>query len=932
MKNFAIVTIFLMATVAAAAPGDLDLTFGIKGGYTITDLGSLQLDERPFDTAVQSDGKIVVVGYRDSETLAFVREHLVMRLNVDGSLDTSFSGDGWLTIADVGQLGTSYAVAIQPDGKIVVGGGAGVGSSTAFVFRLKPDGDLDTTFSGDGIQTVISTGCILSMALATDGKIVASTYYNGGAFPLGYRTYVVRFNSDGTLDNSFDTDGKRLVNDATNQTVHFPHGTAIQSDGKIVVAGQTNTGSTPFYDVALVRLETNGAFDTTFDSDGVVRTQLATQESSAKSVVVQADGKIVVAGGISQPSTTAVDPGMFRYNSDGSLDTSFDGDGYRIYEVIANNEDFFFEDLATQADGKYVAVVSGVTSFPFFIKDDHWIVRVNSDGSPDNTFDANSVVKSQWCEGGRSVAIHSDGSIVAAGSRDRLDDAEYEHGTCVQRFNTNGAVDHTFAATPSNGKATIGAFGLKTIYDVAYQLSGKLLVAGVGTSSTGLDAAIVARINADGSLDTTFMDEGVYSRSDSVSNLAFNDVEVLSDGGFYVAGNVSSSSAMIAKFTGNGVLDTSFSGDGIATTSNALRFNALAVQPDGKVVGCGSIGTSTRSGRVVRFTASGSVEVTTTNNMGSPGFDNDILDCGFQSNGELVVVGYGRDNAVSSDRVAISRHLTSMAIDSTFGTSGVSTVDLSISVDDRGRDMVIQSDNKILVASTGFNGLNFDMAAIRFDADGTLDPSLSSNFGSGGVMLIDFFLGTANDSGKAILLQPDGQILVGGDQDNGINSRFGVTKLNSGGGIVGGFGTLGRAVAIFPGTTAIANSMAFYSNNKIVMAGQVFEGPTPQLALARFQNELIPTAAGVTISGQVLDPDRNGVSNAVVTVEGTNGSRITTRTSSFGYFVFEGVAAGNSYVISVGSKRFSFEPRVVSVTDDVFGLEFIATEQSSRGF
>ncbi len=149
---------------------------------------------------------------------------------------------------------------------------------------------------------------------------------------------------------------------------------------------------------------------------------------------------------------------------------------------------------------------------------------------------------------------------------------------------------------------------------------------------------------------------------------------------------------------------------------------------------------------------------------------------------------------------------------------------------------------------------------------------------------------------------------------------------------MGGFGTLGRAVAIFPGTTAIANSMAFYSNNKIVMAGQVFEGPTPQLALARFQNELIPTAAGVTISGQVLDPDRNGVSNAVVTVEGTNGSRITTRTSSFGYFVFEGVAAGNSYVISVGSKRFSFEPRVVSVTDDVFGLEFIATEQSSRGF
>ena len=227
--------------------------------------------------------------------------------------------------------------------------------------------------------------------------------------------------------------------------------------------------------------------------------------------------------------------------------------------------------------------------------------------------------------------------------------------------------------------------------------------------------------------------------------------------------------------------------------------------------------------------------------------------------------------------------------------------------------------------------MNFDMAAIRLDADGTLDPSLSSNFGTGGVTLIDFFLGTANDQGNAILLQPDGQILVGGDQDNGVNSRFGITKLNSGGAIATGFGTLGRAVAIFPGTTAIANSMAFYSNNKIVMAGQVFDGPTPQLALARFQNELIPTAAGVTISGQVLDPDRNGVSNANVVIEGTNGSRVTTRTSSFGYFVFENVASGHSYVVSVGSKRFSFEPRVVLVTDDVLGLEFIATSVGPHG-
>lgn len=929
MKNLAILIIFLTATVAAA-PGDLDLTFGVKGGYTITDLGSLQLDERSFDTAVQSDGKIVVVGYRDSETLPSFREHLVVRFNADGSLDTTFSGDGWFTIADVGQLGTSYAVVIQPDGKIVVGGGAGIGSSTAFIYRLEPDGDPDTTFSGDGVQTVIATGCVLSMALASDGKLIASTYYNGGAFPSGYLTYVLRLNSDGTLDNTFDSDGKRLINDVLSQTVHYPYGTALQSDGKIVVAGQTGSNTT-FYDLAMVRLETNGSFDLSFDGDGVVRTQLATQETTARSVIVQSDGKIVVSGGISQPSTTFVDPGLFRYESNGSLDTSFDGDGYRIYEVIANNEDFFFDDLVRQADGKYVAIASGVSSYPFFNKDDHWIVRTNSDGSPDNTFDANSVVKSQWCEAGKALAVHTDGSVIAAGSRDRVNDSDYEHGVCVQRFTSAGAVDYSFASSPSDGKATIGAFGLKTIYAIAYQLSGKVLVAGVGTTPSGLDSAIVARINADGTLDTTFMDEGVYARSDALANLAFNDIKVMPDGGFYVVGNANSSSAMIAKFTGNGALDTAFSGDGVATTSNALRFNAIAVQSDGKPIGCGSVGTTTRSGRVVRFTTAGSVEVTTTNNMGSPGFDNDILECGSQSDGRLVVVGYGYDSGAGNDRVAVSRHLTSMTIDTTFGTSGVSTVDISPFVEDQATDIAIQTDDKIVVSATGFNGSNLDMAAVRFEANGALDPSLSSDFGTGGISLIDFLLGTANDYGNAILLQPDGQILVGGTHDNGSNSRFGLTKLNSGGGIAIGFGTLGRALAVFPGSNGFMNSMAFYSNNKVLMAGQVFDGPDPALALARFQNEIIPTAAGVTLSGQVLDPDRNGVANAVVTVEGTNGSRLTARTSTFGYFSFEGIEAGQSYVVSVGSKRFNFEPRLISVTEEILGMEIIATNLGTRG-
>lgn len=934
MRSLVQTTIIFLVVVCSqsllAAPGDIDTTFGVIGGYTVTDLAGAQVDERPNDVAIQPDGKIVVVGYRDG-AIDFTSDHLVTRFNADGSLDTTFSGDGYFTLTGVGQYGSAQAVAIQSDGKIVVAGGAGDGNSTAFIFRLEPDGDLDPTFSADGIQTVISVGTVLSMALASDGKIVASTYYNGGAFPTGYYTYVIRLNSDGTLDTSFDGDGKRLINDASSPTVHFPYGLAIQTDGRIIVAGRTSTSSTLF-DVAMVRLNTNGSFDTSFDTDGIVRTQLATQESQARSVLVQSDGKIVVGGGISQPFTTYMDPGIFRYNSDGSLDTTFDADGYRIYEVIANNEDYYFNEIKRQPDGKYLGIAAGVSSYPTFNRNDFYIVRTNSDGSPDSGFDANSIVKSQWCEGAKALELQSDGAIVAVGSLDRVDLVDYEHGLCVQRFYSNGSVDNSFAAEPSTGRAIISAYGLKTVHAIGNLPSGKILAAGVGEGPSGFDAAVLTRLNSDGTLDTTFMDEGIYVRSNTSTYTAFYDLKVLYDGSFYVAGDAGTSGAMLVKFTGDGVPDTTFSGDGVTTTSNAARFFGVIVQADGKPVGCGSSGSTTRSGRVVRFTSTGSFETVTTNNMGSPGLNNEILECALQSDGKLVVAGYGHESVSDTDRVAVSRHLSTLAVDSAFGTSGVTTFDVSTVLNDRGSDLAIQGDNKILVSSTGTNGADTDMAAIRFDADGAPDTSLAADFGSGGISLIDLVLGSPDDSGNAILAQPDGQILVSGTSVSASNGRFALSKLNSGGAVAIGFGTLGRALTIFPTGSASMNAMAFFGNSKLILGGQVYGPSGPMFALARFQNEFIPTAAGATVGGQVLDADRKGVANAVVTIEGLNGSRLTTRTSAFGYFTVEGLSVGQTYVFNVRSKRHSFEPRVVSVTEDVLGLEFVATSTASREY
>ena len=130
MRSLVQTTIIFLVVVCSqsllAAPGDIDTTFGVIGGYTVTDLAGAQVDERPNDVAIQPDGKIVVVGYRDG-AIDFTSDHLVTRFNADGSLDTTFSGDGYFTLTGVGQYGSALAVAIQSDGKIVVAGGAGDG-------------------------------------------------------------------------------------------------------------------------------------------------------------------------------------------------------------------------------------------------------------------------------------------------------------------------------------------------------------------------------------------------------------------------------------------------------------------------------------------------------------------------------------------------------------------------------------------------------------------------------------------------------------------------------------------------------------------------------------------------------------------------------------------------------------------------------------
>lgn len=896
MKNLLItIWILIFASAIFANPGDLDTTFGVTGGYRVPDFLGLQTYETVNDVIVQSDGKIIIAG--SVTPTVNLTDFLVARYNADGTLDTTFSGDGIFTL-DFGGADEVHAIALQSDGKIVAVGEWG-SSGSNLVFRLLSNGSLDTTFGGGTGRVQVVAGKAISVAIQPDDKIVV-----GGYTSLNEAT-ICRLNTNSSLDTTFDTDGV-----ATYPQAIRANDIAIQPNGRIVFTGSSGG------DTATARILANGALDSSFNSGGVVITPIYSANNEGDAVLIQADGKILVAGGGDD------DASLIRYNSNGSLDSTFDGDGIRLH-LINPNGDNFYNDLAQQPDGKILAlgtITYGVTAL---VRDSFTLSRFNADGSFDVSFDANGFAESQWCEYATAMFLHTDGKIAAVGR----EYAETNWGTCTQRFNADGSVDATFNPNTPNGKITQNFVAVEAVAGLP---NGKIMVAGWDTNQS--DYATLIRLNADGSLDTTFADEGVYQYHPSSDSTRFYDLKVLTDGSFYAAGDGGTiSGAILMKFDPSGNPDATFSGDGIATAgTNASRFYSIAVQSDGKVFGCGSSGsgTSTRNGKVVRFSTSGSIETSVFNSLNAIGGDSEILGCAFQTDGKLVVAGYSNDG--TSDRLAISRHLTTLAIDSTgFGIGGYVINDLSPTLNDRATDLVVQPDNKIVVSSTGINGTgDRDFAVLRYTANGTLDPNLSDNFGSGGISLINIGLTNPNDDANALLLQPDGQILVGGTTDNGTSKRFAVAKLNANGSIAFDYGTLGRATALFDNDDASVSALSFYLNNKILAAGKSWNGTDYDFAIARFENEFAPTSANVSVSGRVINVKGGGIGNVTITLTDANGQVRSVRSNSFGYYNFDEVAAGQTYVITAFSKRFSFDEasKILNINESISDVNFIAQE------
>jgi len=343
--------------VRYSSDGSLDSTFGTNG-ITITDYGpnALNIDAG----ALQADGRIVVAGLTAANNVTRA-DFFLARYNSDGTIDSTF-GDLGRVITDFSDIFPGGAevimsLAVQSDGKIIAGGVAEDATTDGFfaIVRYNYDGTLDQTFGSNGKVFTDFTpfrDSLFAVMVLGDGKILAGgSANNNNSGGLSSNFALARYNADGTLDQSFGVAGKTTT-DFTNNSPDIIHGLAIQPDGKIVACG--------FFPFKLARYTPDGILDTSFGNAGKVVTTFVTgpqaNSSAAFKVAIQSDGNIIAAG---QQNVVGSDFAVARYNSDGTLNSNFGVGGKALTHFPVFAQAF---GLVVQPNDQPIAV-GGVNAF-----------------------------------------------------------------------------------------------------------------------------------------------------------------------------------------------------------------------------------------------------------------------------------------------------------------------------------------------------------------------------------------------------------------------------------------------------------------------------------------------------------------------------------------------------------------------------------------
>lgn len=704
-------------TVITVAPSALDGFAPNAGG------GNANVTQ-VLAAALQPDGKVIIGGnfttLQPAGTAAAVNASRLARLNRDGTIDSTFAVSASAEVS---------AVAVQPDGKILVGNGGQInGVSTGNLARLNPDGTRDNTFVFGG------SGGPRRILVLPDGKILVA-----GAFSSGSIRYpVLRLLADGSLDPAFTL---VPITGVLSATITWAYDVVVQSDGKLLVGGYFWTiGGQGIH--MLARLNADGSLDPAFDP-GLTHNN----GPQINRVQLQPDGKILIAGRFS--SVAGQNWAHFaRLHPNGTLDTS----------LPALSGAGAMADCVVQSDGRIV-VAGGFSTLNGVSR--NCLARLLPDGTVDPTF--TSGVADPINEGISVLVGQPDGGVLVGGGFNTL--GGLARGR-IARLRPDGTVERTLALDATAN--VVGAFAL--------QPNGKLILGGHFDTVGGVARSFVARLNADATLDTTF---------NPTPNASVFAPVVLADGRFLLGGRFSTIGGLprnaLARFSADGVIDPTFD----AAISGGM-LNSVVLQSDGKIVIGGtftSAGGQPRN-RLARLNADGSLDTAFNPDVkgevfglaiqgdGSIVFSGDftqvgsatrnrlarvnsagVLDTAFdpnanntayavavQADGKLLVAGTFTTIA-GETRAGYARLTATGAIDAAFNPATTA-----------GGVTVVQADGKILVGGT--------FTSIAGAARGHMARLLAN-----GAIDADFNVAADGNVG-ALALESDGKLFVGGDFSN----------------------------------------------------------------------------------------------------------------------------------------------------------------------
>ncbi|MGW8184632.1 MAG: Ig-like domain-containing protein [Candidatus Moraniibacteriota bacterium] len=689
------------------ADGSIDTTF-IVNDPILEDTYDLE------SMALQPDGKIIVGGGFCYYNAYYGRDICnVLRLNADGSLDTTFNAD------DSGYIYRNvYSVAVQTDGKILVGGYLDYNIVRNNIIRLNADGSRDNTFNA----VSGANNDVYDIKIQPDGKIIIVGYfttYNGTS-----SRYIARINADGSIDSTFDL-GTGLDG--------FVESVTLQSDGKILVGGNFysyNGNDRP----RIARINIDGSLDIGFGKAELPEVQ--TQNASLISAI-EARGNIelIGAGGVDWDAFVewGTQSGVYTHSCDANAGyyirtqvscnmtgltpgttyyyrakaTNVVGTSYGIEKSfvagdynITNLADNGINSLAHQSDGK---IIIGGWFQSYNGVSINRIARLTAYGLLDTTFNpgtgANSYVK--------SIAVQSDGKILIAGEFTTYNDVTVNG---IARINTDGTLDTSFnSGTGIAHSYTV--YSEPTIDAVALQPDGKIVIGGWFESYNGTARNYIARLNTDGTLDTSF-NPGTGT-DDSVDAIVLQSDGKIIIGGWFQSYNGTNRSC-VARLNADGSLDTTFNPKSVIYDDySSDRVLSMAVQPDGKVIIGGDFNTNELTWDITRLNTDGSRDLSFNPGTGANYYG--ISTIAVQSDGKILVGG--DFNYFQETDVGYMVRLNSNgSIDSTFDSGNGIMNSVSSSF--------IQSDGKILIAGyfSQYNGTIRGNIA-RLNSDGSLDTS-----------------------------------------------------------------------------------------------------------------------------------------------------------------------------------------------------------------